>query len=451
MNFLCKPYLLTLNPSSEMNIVWIQKTKTAGFVEYGENDCLQNRVQAECHEIKGLRAPLPLGEYGKNPHDHEEVSVWQYIAKIEKLAPGQRVYYRCCNDLENTKIYDFHTAPENGDYRFAQLCDLQGLAGCNETVHKIGCTHPDFILYSGDATFRGWRLDSWFDTKEPWQSEKTRERAFFPCMQQENGARLMQYSPLFFCPGNHEVDDIRCYSDKELIDDEANWNWSIFMQIFRPLYPDSNTSVSGRRWYSVDYADMHIVSLSINRFCGWYSYLPPGWKIYDSIAPGSPQINWLKKDLYTNKQKFTWVIQHFHILNKGKDVQKNLCEPEINTDGNVTYPHDHGGMLMDLFSENGVNAVTFGHSHVYERYYRKSTHYIEAAYLSICYRKEDALPHPSGLLPIVEDNSKRSFLIVERKEGGLFATGYYAEDTPEAFDRYQIADEDGVSVPPQIT
>ena len=93
----------------------------------------------------------------------------------------------------------------------------------------------------------------------------------------------------------------------------------------------------------------------------------------------------LKRGLFVlYKMHKNLAIQHFHILNRGGDVQFNLCDPVIDENGKATYPHDHGGMLMDLFSENHVNAVSFGHSHVYERYFYKGTHYIEAAYLSIC-------------------------------------------------------------------
>ncbi len=101
--------------------------------------------------------------------------------------------------------------------------------------------------------------------------------------------------------------------------------------------------------------------------------------------------------------------------------------PVLDGKGGASYPHDHGGELMDLYQKGGVNAVSFGHSHVYERYFTKDAHYIEAAYMSICFRREGALPHPSGLLPIVENNSARSFIIVERNENGLSATGYFAE------------------------
>ena len=102
--------------------------------------------------------------------------------------------------------------------------------------------------------------------------------------------------------------------------------------------------------------------------------------------------------------------------------------------------------LMDIFRQGGVNGVSYGHSHVYERYFEKDVHYIEAAYLSVCYREPNAGLHPGGYVPIVEDNSRHSFMILDRRADGLFATGYYAGDIPEIFDAYQIADENGKSV-----
>lgn len=448
-NFLTEPYLVSLNPSTEMNVVWILKTPKDGFVEFGKDETLGKIIKATCYEIKGLRAPHADGTYGETPEGHEKVSAWQYIAKIDGLTDGEKIFYRVRSGNDISQIYFFRSAPRKGEkFKFSQMSDLQGLPDCHKTVYKIGLHHPDLILYSGDMTYISWRLDQWFDTKEPWQSDDTRKHAFFPCMQQQNGARLMQYCPFFLCPGNHEVDDLRTCTDIKFSQIDRNWNWSIFMQMFRPLYDVSDTTLTGKRWYSVDYADMHIVSLNINRIYWWDPYQAPGWRIYDSIDPHSPQILWLKDDLTKNDNTFTWVIQHFHILNKGNDVQFNLCAPVLDGKGGASYPHDHGGELMDLYQKGGVNAVSFGHSHVYERYFTKDAHYIEAAYMSVCFRKEGALPHPSGLLPIVENNSARSFIIVDRNQNGLFATAYFA-DTDEIFDEYQIADENGKTVPPK--
>lgn len=447
--FLTQPYLLTLNPDTEMNILWIQWEPYEGYVEYGSTDTLGSRVKAVCNKLTGLRAPASEAGYAEKPEDNPPITLWQCSVKLSNLLPGQHIFYRCMVNGEATQIYDFRTAPKPGTpYRFAQISDLQGLPDCEKTVYQIGKKHPDFMLFSGDAAYVSWRLDHWFDVQEPWQSAESAKRAFFPCMQQQNGARLMQYAPVFMCPGNHDMNDWRVDLDKELCQNDAVWNWSIYMQLFHPLYPDPDTSITGKRWYSADYSDMHIISLSIQRCAMWSPFEVPGWRLVDSIAPDSPQIKWLTQDLEASASKFKWVIQHWHIMNKGSDVQVALCDPVIDQNGNVSYPHDHGGALMDLFEKGKVNAVSYGHSHVYERYFTQGSHYIEAAFLSVCYRETNAPLHPTGILPIIEDNSRQSFLIVERKSGGLFGTGYYADTDPIIFDQYQLADENGDSVAP---
>lgn len=449
--FVTQPYLLSMKPASEMQIVWIQRTPVEGFVEYGCSHALGRCVKAVCYELTGLRGPASNQGYSEHKEENPPLQLWQCIAKIIGLNPGERVYYRCQSGQESTKVYHFHAAPLPGKpYRFAQISDLQGFDPCEETVYHIGCTRPDFLLYSGDAIFHSWRADQWFDLGEPWQDVDSRKRAFFPCMQQENGARLMQYCPLFFCPGNHEWDDMRLGTDKEYSQVDSNWTWSIFMQIFRPLYPEMDPTLAGKRWYSADYGDLHITSLHIQRWALWTAYEVPGWRLVDSIDPGSPQLTWLEQDLAQANTKFKWVIQHWHLLNKGTDTQNNLCQPVVDAQGNVSYPEDWGALLMDLYEKYGVNGVSYGHSHVYERYFTRGTHYIEAAYLGCCCREHNAPLHPSGLIPLVEDNSQQSFLIVERRPGGLFATGYYSKAVPEVFDQYQIADETGRSVPPGV-
>ena len=446
--FLSQPYLLSLHPDSEMHILWIQWEPYCGTVEYGPTPALGSSVTAHCRPLTGLRAPASAAGYSDVPEDNPEITLWQCEVSLTDLTCGQHIYYRCHANGETTPVCDFHTAPAAGEpYRFAQISDLQGLPGCEETVYQIGRKHPDFLLFSGDAAYVSWRLDHWFDVQESWQSPESARRAFFPCMQQQNGARLMQYAPTFFCPGNHDMNDWRVDLDKELCQKDDVWNWSIYMQLFAPLYTENtDTTLSGKRWYSADYSDMHIISLSIQRCAMWNPYTYPGWRLIDPIDPDSPQIAWLKEDLSTASSRYKWVIQHWHLLNKGSDVQPNLCNPVFAEDGTISYPHNYGQMLMDLFEKGRVNAVSYGHSHVYERYFTQGTHYIEAAYLSVCYREKNAALHPTGLLPLVEDNSRRSFLILERNEGGLFGTGYYCAEEPVVFDHYQLADENGYPV-----
>jgi len=447
--FLTQPYLLSLKPDSEMYILWIQKEKTVGRVEYGHDQMLGKWVEAAEYPLIGLYVPRGE-EYGETPEENEPVELWQYIARIEGLSAGEKVFYRCQASTEQTQVYDFHAAPEKGQpFRVAQMSDLQGFENCDEAAWQIGKMHPDLIFYSGDCSSFGWRADNWFDMGESWQAERSRKRAFFPSMQRQDGARLMQYCPTFICPGNHEVDDLRVDMYEDFSVPDEHWSWSIYMQMFRPLYDLSDVSLTGKRWYSADYGDMHIVSLSLVRCSWWNPYVWPGWRLTDEISEGSPQRTWLREDLAHTKQPFTWVVQHWHLLNKGSDVQPNLCQPVIDEEGKITYPTDNCSQLMDIFEQGGVNGVSYGHSHVYERYFEKNVHYIEAAYLSVCFRESNAALHPGGYMPVVEDNSRHSFMILERRKGGLYATGYYAGDEPEIFDAYQIADENGKSVSPK--
>ena len=75
MKLLSQPYLLTLDPASEMNILWILPEKVDAYVEFGDTEALGNCVEVQCYEIKGFRKPLEDGTYGERPEGHPEASV----------------------------------------------------------------------------------------------------------------------------------------------------------------------------------------------------------------------------------------------------------------------------------------------------------------------------------------------------------------------------------------
>lgn len=372
--FLTEPYLLSLCPATEMNILWLQSAPDIGWIEYGLSPDLGKTAQAVCYEMVGLRLPGENG-YQDNPEYNPPLPLWQCIVSLTELLPGERIFYRCHVGDSSTQIYDFHTAPEAGTpFRFAQLSDLQAIPTCDTTVYQVGLQHPDFLLYSGDAAVYAWRADHWLDLGPAYQDQDARKRGFFPCLQQQNGARLLQYCPVFVCPGNHELDDMRYSTDKVFAAEDRHWSWSIFMQMFRPLYPETDYTLTWKRWYSVDYSDLHITSLSLQRFAFWPAHEAPGWRLVDDICLGSPQYQWLAQDLETSQTRFKWVIQHWHILNKGEDVQPHLCQPVDTGNGAVSYPYNYEEELMKLFERGGVHAVSYGHSHVYERYYYRHAH-----------------------------------------------------------------------------
>ena len=442
--FLTRPYLLSLDPGHEMSVVWLQTAPSRGRVCCGTGpEALDRVIEAVQYTIEGLRAPAsPTEGYAPKPEENPPMTVYQYIAVVDGLRPGQRVYYRCEADGEATEVFDFFAAPPEGaPYRFALMSDLQCIEPCDESVRRVAAETPDFILYAGDLSGLSWRADKWFDLGFPFQTPAERGRSFFPCMQQP-GCRLMSHIPTYFCPGNHELDDLNTEMDKTLAADEGNWHCRIFAQLMRPLYrPDRKGDAP--LWYTARYSDMQIYSLSVVRWATWDAYEAPGWRLLDDIAPESPQIRWLEGALAASDARFKWVVQHWHLLNKGEDTQPPLCRPEVAPDGTVRYPVDHGtGTLMPLYEKYGVNGVSYGHSHVYERYVVRGVHYIEAAYLTVCYRAEHAPLHPSGAVPVVEDNSERSYAVVTRGEDGLVAEGHRVANGA-VFDRYRIAGPDG--------
>lgn len=83
-------------------------------------------------------------------------------------------------------------------------------------------------------------------------------------------------------------------------------------------------------------------------------------------------------------------------------------------------------MLRPIYEAYGVDAVNFGHSHVYERYYINGVNYIEAASIGNNYRNTADPFHPSGNLPIIEENNFRSFMIVTVDENGMQGHGVQA-------------------------
>jgi hypothetical protein len=49
------PYMVSLNPANEMNIIWLTKEPCEGVVEYGTTPQMGNFVNAAQYEIKGMR------------------------------------------------------------------------------------------------------------------------------------------------------------------------------------------------------------------------------------------------------------------------------------------------------------------------------------------------------------------------------------------------------------
>ena len=431
-----EPYMVTLNPGSEMNILWLTKEPCEGLVEYGLTPALGMRMQAEQYEIKGFRTSVTPEGYDSIPQNNPELPVYQLIAKLPNLEAGQVYYYKVTTTYEGQmqvgKRYFFKTAPEAGsEFDFALLSDMQLKVKTKETLHFLGQQAKDFLIFAGDLCNTPWKAGEWFNVEGCFQNPGEADRTFFEALQQDdNNCQLMQYMPIFYTPGNHEVDDQRVCTDKEMAQDDANWTWSIYMQLFRPLYPEQDYSVNGTRFYSVNYGDLHIASINVHRWQSWDGFEFPGWITKDDISPDSKQVKWLVDDLSQSDARYKWVVMHWHMLNRGADgyipVSKAVANPQDPT--KAIYPDGDycWDVLRPIYEAYGVDAVNFGHSHVYERYLINGVNYIEAASIGNNYRATNDPYHPSGNQPVIEQNNFRSFLLVHVGTDGMIGTGVQA-------------------------
>jgi hypothetical protein len=456
LNF-TEPYLLTLAPAAEMNVCWISSEPASAWVEYGPTPAYGSRVDAVEHVLRGLkRSPAADRDYLADPDANPDLQAWQHIAHIRGLKPDTLYYYRTvtagATRSSTSTGYYFRTAPAGGrKIKFTLLSDLQLKPQIPSTVKLVGEQQPDFIIYNGDFVNTSWKAGEWFPVPGVHIDPKEAGHEFFTVMQQRtDDCRLLQYVPIFPTPGNHEVADQRLMNDPAMAVQKDRWSLSIYMQLFRPLYPEQQAGPGGKHWYSADYGDMHIVSLSVFRWHPWEGLKFPGWHLFDDVRGNSPQVRWLAADLAATKARHKWVTMHWHMFNRGDDGHVPYSEPQPDpaNPGAVTYPEPDycHNVLKPLFERYGVDGVSFGHSHVYERYAVNGVNYIEAASIGNSYRKESDPYHPSGQKPVVEENRFRSFMILTfGADETLSATGIQASVEPgggghvgRVFDRFRL-------------
>ena len=433
-----EPYLMSLNPANSMDVAFLARESVVrAALKYTVDGQTRPALEAERFSVEGLHVPAREDGWDPEPENNPLLHVRQFIFHITGLTPGARVTYQISAEDDNglTAVcdpYEFRAAPPDGEpFAFALISDLQSFKPCDHTLYQLGKRDFDFMLYAGDMANRCWHATDWFTVPGAWQPEYMKGMAFFDIMQRrDSGIRLMQYRPIFPCPGNHESDDNRTEGRPDWAVDKSRYSWRIYMQLFRTYYPDQEYGWNGKHWYSTDYSGLHIVSSMVVRCNMWNPFDAPGTILQGGEpGPDTPQGRWLTADLEASQKPLKWVVMHWHMMNRGDDTQPLLCQPEPDPDnpGKVVYPRDNAGQFLHpLFARTGVCGVSYGHSHVYERYLIDGVHYIEAAYFGIKYGKPDGQVNPSGILPVSQQHDFRSFMIVSSDGKGLRARAYQA-------------------------
>jgi hypothetical protein len=474
-NFLSDPFLLFPSENS-VRVVWFTEFEGAAHnVVYGEN--LELSVQANTTKLSRVREDKDskvTPSYTKTTARE----IWRHEAQVTGLTQGQRVPYqvvslRESNGVEEkneSKIFSLSTVPKSGaPLKILLTSDHQLMpmtaANLQKVVETVG--RVDAVFLAGDLVNIPDRASEWFDDD--------RGGAFFPCLQgranyslEKNGKKtvysggeIIQHAPLFPAIGNHEVmgkfstqetldqqfdrsfprsqaeKNYRAIAQKSQIEDKATWikNHSFNSDTYEEIFRFKDAKSSNVRYYAVTFGDVRLIVLYVTnmwrfpnlddtrsgRFYEKKQDLnePQNWGygqiIFGEIAKGTPQYQWLEKELQSSEfkqAKYKMVMFHHPPHTLGSNIVPPYTDPiaiiERASDGNIKsvryeYPRKDDYIIRDLvplLESAGVQFVYYGHSHLWNRFKSASgIHFLESSNVGNSYGAHvgnNKRPVPSG-------------------------------------------------------
>ncbi|MDY6782302.1 MAG: metallophosphoesterase family protein [Cyanobacteriota bacterium] len=444
----------------------------------------KSRVGEQTEDGQRYEAPAPR-------------DIWRHEAVVGGLVPNQRIPYRVSSFTERgeeIRSREFTLAPKpkpgtslnillTSDHQLMPMtaANLQKVA---ETVESV-----DAIFLAGDLINIPDRASEWFDDN--------RGGAFFPCLQglanytlkkggttvTYTGGELIQHAPLYAAIGNHEVmgrysarrglnkqfgDAVpraTAATDYDLIASQINprndsnvrdaWikSNSFNTDTYEEILTLPQSIPGGEKYYAVTFGDIRLVTLFITNIwrspdlkdtaTGRYreavrNYNKPenwgrGQHIFEPIAKGSPQYQWLEQELNSpefQQAKYKIVMFHHPPHSLGDNIVPPYTDPvplvQYAPDEKVKsvryeYPIKDDYLIRDiepLLNEAGVQLVYFGHSHLWNRFQNsRGIHFLESSNVGNSYgayigEKKRPVPagfketyaavgDPNGLTPIV--------------------------------------------------
>ncbi|OUL30146.1 metallophosphoesterase [Nostoc sp. RF31YmG] len=484
---------LQLPTETSVRVVWF--TEFPGIkhiVNYGEN--LTHTTWASTTKLSRTRedqrclrraTPTRFGNQTENGQvDQKPVwrDIWRHEAEVTGLTPSVRVNYRITSVREDgetvsSDVFTLASNPKPGTPLKILLTSDHQLkpmtaANLQKVVETVG--RVDAVWFAGDLVNVSDRASEWFDDY--------RGGAFFPALQGRanykinhngvqtsyTGGQIIQHAPLFSCIGNHEV--MGRFARTESLDDEFNdtipraiaqkfysgkslkdnsFNTDTYEEIFS--LPKSKEG--GKRYYAVTFGNVRLVVLYITNmwrtptlnaaYKGRYQEVvedlnnPENWGygqlIYEPIAKGSQQYNWLERELNSDEfkqAKYKVVMFHHPPHTLGDNIVPAYTEPvqiiERDDVDNIKavryeYPKNEDYIIRDvipLLEAANVQFVLYGHSHLWNRFVSPSRmHFLETSNVGnsygaawgdkkrevpIGYQEEYVvLGDPNGLEPVV--------------------------------------------------
>ncbi|MCX7595749.1 MAG: metallophosphoesterase family protein [Fischerella sp.] len=444
---LTDPFLQLPTPTS-VRVVWF--TEFAGyehFVSYGEN--LAATVCAKTTKLSRTREDQQ-SRVGNQTQDGQvyqhpvQRHIWRHEAEVTGLTPNKKIAYRVTSVREDgqsvsSDVFSLAPTPTPGTpLKILLTSDHQikpmVAANLQKVVETIG--QVDAVWFAGDLVNVPDRASEWFDDN--------RGGAFFPCLQGRakyeidcngtktsyTGGQIIQHAPMFTCIGNHEV--MGRFARKDSLNEEFNdtiprtvalklygenflkdnsFNTDTYEEIF--TLPESREG--GKTYYAVNFGDVRLVVLYVTNMWRYVNtdggkqgkYGEPeveldnpenwgyGQHIYEPIAKGSQQYNWLVQELNCpefKQAKYKVVMLHHPPHTLGDNIVPAYTDPvqivERDEDGNIKavryeYPKQADYIIRDLLpllEAAEVQLVFFGHSHLWNRFHSPSgMHFLETS------------------------------------------------------------------------
>jgi hypothetical protein len=403
--------------------------------------------------VAGQKAENPV--YSQ-PTDRD---IWRHEAEVTGLSAGVCLPYRVTSAAANDRSVSsdqFMLCPTpivgqplkillTSDHQLKSMT----AANLQKVVETVGPV--DAVFFAGDLVDIPDRASEWFDSDIG--------NAFFPCLQgrasydleregtttRYRGGAIIQSAPLFPALGNHEV--MGRFSTEQTLGDQFNdpvpqaiaqqryaevaaqvnpkndpavqqtWlkNHSFNSDTYEELFSLPTDSPGGKQYYAMTYGDIRLISLYVTNIWrvpsldagarGRYRERdedltdPDRWgygqHIFESIAPGSPQYEWLQAELNRpefQQAKYKIVMFHHPPHTLGDNIVPAYTDPvqaiDYFPDGTIKavryeYPLEEDYLIRDvmpLLEEAGVHLVFYGHSHLWNRFVSDSgMHFLETS------------------------------------------------------------------------
>ncbi|WP_430015424.1 metallophosphoesterase [Microcystis protocystis FBCC-A270] len=531
---LTEPFL-QLPTETSIQVIWFTEFFGTGHqVRYGEK--LEKMAPARTSKLTRVRedAQSRTLEAYQSLSDRE---IWRHQSEITDLNPGERIPYQVTSFQENkairSDIYTLTPRPKKGtNLKILLTSDHQLMpmtaANLQKVIETIG--QVDAVFLAGDLVNIPDRASEWFDD--------SRGGAFFPCLQGRanypltkngiqtiyKGGEIIQNAPLFPAIGNHEVmgrfstsrdlneqfkDAIPQFIAKQLAEDTAaiseNWlknnafNTDTYEEIF---------SLPQNKYYSLTFGDIRLVVLYVTNIWRNPNLEPSargryyenqrdldrrdrwgyGQHIFEPIAQGSPQYQWLEKELNSREfqeAKYKVVMFHHPPHTLGGNIVPPYTDPvpTIQRDATGTvrsvrydYPQENDYIIRDLIpllESAKVNLVFYGHSHLWNRFLSpKGMNFLESSNVGNSYgahlgdkkrpvpldRNYAAIGNPNGLpaiipniaplvdwvnqpLPYIASNDLTVFSILDTEKGTVSSYRFdtrYPDSEVIKFDEFDL-------------